>query len=195
MTKTIHIHIHSAKTTDAWEESKHPRADNGQFGKGGGGAKASPRPVTANERKEPGQVRSDVISTINKRLASGTLSAESKKELLEKKARLLAAAKSAPSAAQSMTLREVPAKPKQRSNAKTESYSWGKLTSVSNPSITAVAHPKDRAAIHALGDGEVHNYQDEQKHKWAVSRHGDEIYFTEPGSKTASLTAKRSDFE
>lgn len=142
MTKTIHIHIHSAKTTDAWEESKHPRADNGQFGKGGGGAKASAKP-----------------------------------------------------AAQSMTLREVPAKPKQRSNAKTESYSWGKLTSVSNPSITAVAHPKDRAAIHALGDGEVHNYQDEQKHKWAVSRHGDEIYFTEPGSKTASLAAKRSDFE
>ena len=45
MTKTIHIHIHSAKTTDAWEESKHPRADNGQFGKGGGGAKASAKPA------------------------------------------------------------------------------------------------------------------------------------------------------
>jgi hypothetical protein len=299
------------ETHDNWEESKHPRAANGQFGSGGGGAKASPRPVTANERKEPGQVRSDVISTINKRLASGTLSAESKKELLEKKARLLAAqsspskgssrdpakqvqsatysggsleqhdftksdghasrsvrvpedkagaeigrtterleiqgfkksgtdpisgaqlfesgdqtaelwynngvlhtsiknkktaqpaAQSAPAKqAQSATpasgggeQKEAPARPKQRSNAKTESYSWGKLTTVSNPSITAVAHPEDRQAIHTLGDGEVYKYTDEQKHKWEVSRHGDEVYFTEPHSKTAALTAKRSDFE
>lgn len=337
MSKTIHIHIHRAPAKDAWEESKHKRAANGQFGSGGGGAAAkpasksapatkpdapkpgevghreleqygayykkgqqvrlpggkiaevvshigpsvettagnfhptkisaapkadnpqnvatqlaarknqlkelqaemktgkyspedvaelknkeaslkrmianyesksaaksapgagAPRPVTANERKDPNQVRSDVIATINKRL-DGPLTAQSKKELLEKKARLIAAQKAdltsgAKPAAQSMTVREAPAKPKQRSNAKTESYSWGKLTSVSNPSITAVAHPEDRAAIHALGDGEVHNYQDEQKHKWAVSRHGEEIYFTEPGSKTASLTAKRSDFE
>lgn len=202
MTKTIHIHIHSAKTADAWEESKHPRAANGQFGSGGGGAKASPRPVTATERKEPGQVRSDVIGTINKRLASGTLSAESKKELLEKKARLLAAQSAPAKQVQSATpasgggeQKEAPARPKQRSNAKTESYSWGKLTSVSNPSITAVAHPEDRQAIHALGDGEVYKYTDEQKHKWEVSRHGDEVYFTEPYSKTAALTAKRSDFE
>lgn len=52
----------------------------------------SPRPVTANERKDPNQVRSDVIATINKRL-DGPLTAQSKKELLEKKARLVAAQK------------------------------------------------------------------------------------------------------
>jgi hypothetical protein len=38
----LHIHIHRRPTTDAaWEESKHPRADNGKFGSGGGpGTKA-----------------------------------------------------------------------------------------------------------------------------------------------------------
>lgn len=31
MTKSIHIYIH-----DSWEERNHPRAENGQFGQGGG---------------------------------------------------------------------------------------------------------------------------------------------------------------
>lgn len=30
MAKHIHIHVH-----DAWEENKHPRAKNGEFGRGG----------------------------------------------------------------------------------------------------------------------------------------------------------------
>lgn len=36
--KEIHIHIHKKPTRDNWNEADHPRADNGQFGKGGGGA-------------------------------------------------------------------------------------------------------------------------------------------------------------
>lgn len=147
MSKTIHIHIHRAPAKDSWEESKHKRASNGQFGSGGGAAAkpaaksasapkpaiavkqanrgssalaqlqaqsnahlkktgfghlvtppknapgtGAPRPVTATERKEPNQIRSDVIATINKRL-DGPLTAQSKKELLEKKARLIAAQK------------------------------------------------------------------------------------------------------
>lgn len=51
MTKHIHIHIHRAKTSDAgFEESKHKRAANGQFGSGGGGvapAKKSATPAVA----------------------------------------------------------------------------------------------------------------------------------------------------
>lgn len=42
MSKTIHIHLHRQPVTrdsGNWEESKHPRAENGQFGKGSGGAK------------------------------------------------------------------------------------------------------------------------------------------------------------
>jgi hypothetical protein len=30
-----HVHVHLHRTTDAFEESKHPRADNGRFGEGG----------------------------------------------------------------------------------------------------------------------------------------------------------------
>ncbi len=42
MAKHVHIHIHRGSTADAgFEESKHPRADNGQFGKGSGGSKGS----------------------------------------------------------------------------------------------------------------------------------------------------------
>lgn len=38
--KHIHIHVHRAATQDSdWDESKHKRAANGQFGAGGGGAK------------------------------------------------------------------------------------------------------------------------------------------------------------
>ena len=37
MTRHIHIHIHRSSAKDAWNESDHPRAANGQFGSGGGG--------------------------------------------------------------------------------------------------------------------------------------------------------------
>ena len=47
MSKTIHIHIHRAPAKDAWEESKHKRAANGQFGSGGGGAAAKPAAKSA----------------------------------------------------------------------------------------------------------------------------------------------------
>lgn len=57
MTKHIHIHIHSkAPTRDAgeWDESKHKRAENGQFGSGGGGAKkdTSKAPATGFAERE-----------------------------------------------------------------------------------------------------------------------------------------------
>jgi len=55
MTKTIHIHIHRAKTSDAgWDESKHKRADNGQFGSGGGGAKPAAKKASAPATKSSG---------------------------------------------------------------------------------------------------------------------------------------------
>lgn len=34
--KQVHVHVHNHRTRDAWEESKHPRADDGKFGSGGG---------------------------------------------------------------------------------------------------------------------------------------------------------------
>jgi hypothetical protein len=47
MSKHIHIHVPtgSVSVTDSgdWEESKHPRAENGQFGAGGGGSSSGPR--------------------------------------------------------------------------------------------------------------------------------------------------------
>jgi len=39
MGKTIHVHIHSTKDA-GFEEGKHPRSDNGQFGAGGGNKQA-----------------------------------------------------------------------------------------------------------------------------------------------------------
>lgn len=51
MSKTIHIHIHRAPAKDAWEESKHKRATNGQFGSGGGGAAAKPAAKSASAPK------------------------------------------------------------------------------------------------------------------------------------------------
>ena len=47
MTKHIHIHIHRARTADAgFEESKHKRAENGQFGSGGGSAAPAKKSAT-----------------------------------------------------------------------------------------------------------------------------------------------------
>lgn len=40
MARHVHIHLGGTPTRDAeWEEGKHPRADNGKFGHGAGGAK------------------------------------------------------------------------------------------------------------------------------------------------------------
>lgn len=50
-TKQIHIHIHRTKAKDAWNESDHPRASNGQFGSGGGGAKKAKAPAGAAPSK------------------------------------------------------------------------------------------------------------------------------------------------
>lgn len=48
MAKHIHIHIHKpTKDAGAWEESKHKRAANGQFGSGGGGG-TKPLPGAGN---------------------------------------------------------------------------------------------------------------------------------------------------
>lgn len=51
MAKTIHIHLHSKPTHDAgsWEEGKHPRAENGQFGKGSGGGAAAKKSAPAKK--------------------------------------------------------------------------------------------------------------------------------------------------
>lgn len=49
MAKHIHIHIHKpTKDAGAWEESKHKRAENGQFGSGGGASSPiKPNPAAA----------------------------------------------------------------------------------------------------------------------------------------------------
>ncbi len=39
MARHIHVHMHDAPTRDSWEESKHPRKDDGKFGSGSGGSK------------------------------------------------------------------------------------------------------------------------------------------------------------
>lgn len=39
-----HVHIHLAAPTRDWEEGKHPRADNGQFGQGHGSPRKAPDP-------------------------------------------------------------------------------------------------------------------------------------------------------
>lgn len=53
MARHIHIHV-STKDAGNWEESKHPRADNGQFGKGsGGGAKPAAKKAPAAKKEIP----------------------------------------------------------------------------------------------------------------------------------------------
>lgn len=62
MAKHIHIHlgkgarITGSRTLDSgnWDESKHKRADNGQFGSGGGGKKPDPKSTPAAGGKPKG---------------------------------------------------------------------------------------------------------------------------------------------
>lgn len=85
MTRHIHIHIHRSSTKDAWNEADHPRAANGQFGSGGGGAKPAAVQARIEAKRAAGQpvgferVRKEVpaaqkysskLSELNKKLSS-----------------------------------------------------------------------------------------------------------------------------
>lgn len=50
MGKTIHIHVHQTRDAGEWEESKHPRAENGQFGKGSGGGTPAKKSAPAKPK-------------------------------------------------------------------------------------------------------------------------------------------------
>lgn len=53
MARHIHIHV-GTKDAGNWEENKHPRAENGQFGKGsGGGAKPAAKKAPAAKKDVP----------------------------------------------------------------------------------------------------------------------------------------------
>lgn len=69
MTKQVHIHIYRTKAADAFEESKHPRAANGQFGSGGGGgakkAKAPAGPSPSKGQVEGGTREQDRTHFLN----------------------------------------------------------------------------------------------------------------------------------
>lgn len=54
MARHIHIHV-STKDAGNWEENKHPRADNGQFGKGSGGGAKPSGPTPAQIAKHSGK--------------------------------------------------------------------------------------------------------------------------------------------
>lgn len=88
MARHIHIHV-STKDAGNWEENKHPRADNGQFGKGsGGGAKPAAKTAPAAKKAaDPAKMQS-TLATINKRLAAGNLTSASKEELTAKRNRI-----------------------------------------------------------------------------------------------------------
>lgn len=88
MARHIHIHV-STKDAGNFEESKHPRADNGQFGKGsGGGAKPAAKTAPAAKKAaDPAKMQS-TLATINKRLAAGNLTSASKEELTAKRNRI-----------------------------------------------------------------------------------------------------------
>jgi len=71
MAKHIHIHIHRKPTKDAvWEESKHPRKDDGKFGSGGGKSPSRAEAMktavhqarTAHENRSPEQQKKDVAA-------------------------------------------------------------------------------------------------------------------------------------
>jgi uncharacterized protein len=63
-------------TIDAWEENKHPRADNGEFGSGSGGANSSTKlakkqALTANEKATLASYSGDDFLRVNKALREG----------------------------------------------------------------------------------------------------------------------------
>lgn len=74
MAKHIHIHIHRAATRDRWEETKHPRADDGKFGSGTGSAKTAPKAkVAATPSKKGPELATDLPApdmAIQSRLAN-----------------------------------------------------------------------------------------------------------------------------
>ena len=91
-----------SKTLDAWEESKHPRADNGQFSSGGGGgAKKMPSNLKYNKRStelikkaksaehwanKKEAARENAVKKFKEQIKNGTISAKEKKDLAEGRA-------------------------------------------------------------------------------------------------------------
>lgn len=85
MGKTIHIHVHQTRDAGEWEESKHPRAENGQFGKGSGNG-TKPLPGAGNLALKERQAA--------KKAASEAKAKQSKKERTMMKGRGLTLAAS-----------------------------------------------------------------------------------------------------
>jgi hypothetical protein len=54
MKRNIHIHVHDA----GWDESKHPRRDDGKFGSGSASSAKSEESVPGHTALTPGQLRS-----------------------------------------------------------------------------------------------------------------------------------------
>lgn len=75
MTKQVHVHIYRTKAADAFEESKHPRAANGQFGSGGGGgAKKGVGQNLAHGPSEAGAATQRLEAKMAKRRAEASTS-------------------------------------------------------------------------------------------------------------------------
>lgn len=75
MARHIHIHI-ATKDAGNFEESKHPRAENGQFGKGSGGgakpaAKKAPAAKTTKSEPKEGDVGHEELTKYGKYLTKG----------------------------------------------------------------------------------------------------------------------------
>lgn len=81
-----HIHIHVHRTVDAdWNEGKHKRADNGQFGSGGGGvtgkaaqaaSNAAKAKASANPAVREAQRQKEAIAGAERRAAEKRLGAQ-----------------------------------------------------------------------------------------------------------------------
>lgn len=72
MRRQIHVYFH--RDSASWEEGKHPRAENGEFGAGGAGSstvKKTPQKLTSNEKSALSSYSGDDFLRINKELRSG----------------------------------------------------------------------------------------------------------------------------
>lgn len=63
---------HRLKKAGDWDESKHPRADNGQFGSGSGGSKKPSKTRRKMERREEAASQARVGGAIQSLLSGGS---------------------------------------------------------------------------------------------------------------------------
>lgn len=52
MARHVHVHLHDVPTRDSWEESKHPRKDDGKFGSGSGPSKGDGKALMSPAEKK-----------------------------------------------------------------------------------------------------------------------------------------------